>query len=69
MPSTFSARENKALTAICVSCLKPTPTALMISLTGSGNGSGPRQYSVCFACANKGWRPPGFSGIYSPRYD
>lgn len=69
MPSTFSAKENKALTAMCVSCLKPTPTALMVSLAGSENGSGLKQYSVCFVCANKGWRPPGFRGIYASRYE
>jgi hypothetical protein len=69
MPSTFSARENKALTASCVSCMKPTPTALMVSLVGSENDSGPKQYSVCFVCANKGWRPPGFSSVYSSRYE
>lgn len=67
MPSTFSARENKALLAICVSCLKPTQTVLMVGLTGTENGNGPKQYSVCFPCANKGWRPPGFNGVYVPR--
>jgi hypothetical protein len=69
MPSAFSARDNKALTAICMSCQKPTPTALMVSLPGPENGSGAKQYSVCFVCANKGWRPPGFSGVYSSRQE
>ena len=68
MPSAFSAKDNKALVAICFACQKTTPTALMISLTGRENGR-PKHYSACLSCANKGWRPPGFSGIYQPRYE
>jgi hypothetical protein len=68
MPSAFSAKDNKALVAICFACQKTTPTALMISLAGRENGR-PKHYSACLLCANKGWRPPGFSGIYQPRYE
>jgi len=38
----------------------------MVALTGNENGKR-LQFSVCVACADKGWRPPGFSGIYQPR--
>lgn len=68
MPSAFSAKENKALVAICFACQKTTPTALMISLAGRENGR-LKYYSACLSCANEGWRPPGFSGVYQPRYE
>jgi hypothetical protein len=68
MPSAFSAKDNKALMAICLACQKITPTALMISLAGAENGR-PKYFAVCFSCANNGWRPPGFSGLYQPRYE
>jgi len=63
MPSAFSARDNAALTATCCACQKTTPTELMVSLTGNQDG-GHKYYSVCLACAGKGWRPPGFAGVY-----
>jgi hypothetical protein len=63
MPSAYSARENPALMALCYACQKKTPTELMVSLTGNENG-GRSYYSVCLACAGKGWRPPGFAGVY-----
>jgi hypothetical protein len=34
MPSAFSAKDNKALIAVCLACQKITPTSLMISLAG-----------------------------------
>jgi hypothetical protein len=68
MPSAFSAKDNKALIAICLACQKITPTALMISLAGAENGR-PKYSAVCLSCANNGWRPPGFNGLYQPRYE
>jgi hypothetical protein len=67
MPSAFSAKDNKSLIATCIACEETTPTALMVSLTGS-QGSRLTYSSVCLLCAGKGWRPPGFSGLYN-RYD
>ncbi len=66
MPSAFSAKENKALTAVCFACQQTTPTASMVSLAGLENGQ-PKYYPVCLSCANGGWRPPGFSGLYQSR--
>jgi hypothetical protein len=60
------AKENKALTAVCEVCNQATSTELMVSLPGRDNGR-PRWWTVCFACANKGWRPPGFTGVYTVR--
>jgi len=68
MPSAFSAKDNKALIEIRLACQKITPTALMISLAGAENGR-PKYSVVCLACANNGWRPPGFSRLYQPRYE
>lgn len=65
MPSD-KARENKALVAICEACNKSVSTEIMVSLPGRDNGK-PRWWRVCVACANKGWRPPGFSGVYTTR--
>jgi cytochrome P450 len=58
-----SGRRIVALTATCCACQKTTPTELMVSLTGNQDG-GHKYYSVCLACAGKGWRPPGFAGVY-----
>jgi hypothetical protein len=63
MPSTFSARDNAALRAICCACQKATPTDSMVSLTGNEHRRH-KYYSVCLVCAGKGWRPPGFAGVY-----
>jgi hypothetical protein len=65
MPSD-KARENKALVATCAACNKTASTEVMVSLTGRENGK-PKAYVVCDVCANKGWRPPGFSGVYAVR--
>jgi len=65
MPSE-KAKENKSLTATCVACNKPGSTETMVGLTGRDNGR-PKQFTVCIACANKGWRPPGFAGVYTGR--
>ena len=65
MPSE-RAKDNKALIATCVACNKPVSTEIMVSLLGFENGKY-KQFSVCIACANDGWRPPGFEGIYTPR--
>lgn len=65
MPSD-KARENKALVATCVACGKSVSTESMVSLTGRENGT-VAGYTVCVACANKGWRPPGFAGVYNIR--
>jgi hypothetical protein len=63
MPSACSAESNAALVAPCIACKKTLPTALMVTLTGSENGCQTRA-AVCLACAGKGWRPPGFAGVY-----
>ena len=63
MPSAYSAENNVALVAACTACQKTIPTAGMVSLTGYENG-GHTYSSVCLACASKGWRPPGFAGVY-----
>ncbi len=65
MPSN-KAKENKALVAICVACNKSVSTESAVSMTGVEDGH-PGQFTVCIACANGGWRPPGFAGLYSPR--
>ncbi len=65
MPSE-KAKENKALVATCAACQKAVSTEMMVALTGNDDGKR-RQFPVCVACADKGWRPPGFSGIYQPR--
>jgi hypothetical protein len=63
MPSTFSAKDNVALAATCRACQKTIPTSLMVSLNGHEDGI-LKYYSVCLVCAGKGWRPPGFAGVY-----
>ncbi|HXR35461.1 MAG TPA: hypothetical protein VN754_05910 [Candidatus Binataceae bacterium] len=65
MPSE-KAKENKALVAVCAACEKSFSTEVMVSLTGRDNGR-PKTYPVCVACADKGWRPPGFAGVYRSR--
>jgi hypothetical protein len=67
MPSD-KARQNKALSATCVACNKPVSTEDAVALTGVENAR-PRQYVVCNACANGGWRPPGFVGLLAVRRD
>jgi hypothetical protein len=62
MPSE-KAKDNKALVATCAACNKTVSTELMVSLAGHENGR-PQQFIVCIACADKGWRPPGFNGVY-----
>jgi len=65
MPSE-KAKDNKALVATCAACQKSLSTEVMVSLSGRDNGR-LRQFTVCVPCANGGWRPPGFSGIYMYR--
>lgn len=65
MPSE-KAKDNKALTATCVACNKAVSTESMVSLLGRENNRY-KQFDVCLVCANGGWRPPGFEGIYTPR--
>jgi hypothetical protein len=62
MPSE-RAKENKALVATCEACGKNFSAEVMVSLSGCESGRS-RSHSVCIACADGGWRPPGFSGIY-----
>ncbi len=62
MPSE-KAKDNKALVATCAACQKSLSTEVMVSLSGRDNGR-LKQFTVCVPCANSGWRPPGFSGIY-----
>jgi len=65
MPSE-KAKDNKALIATCAACQKSFSTEIMVALTGWEDGKR-RQYPVCVDCADKGWRPPGFSGLYRSR--
>jgi uncharacterized protein with PIN domain len=65
MPSD-KAKANKALTATCAACNKPISTESAVSLTGTENGTR-KQYVVCTPCANAGWRPPGYSGVFTHR--
>lgn len=65
MPSE-KAKENKALVAICSACGKSFSTEVMVALPGVEQGR-PHQFPVCVTCAQGGWRPPGFSGIYTFR--
>ena len=65
MPSE-KAKDNKSLVATCAACQKPVSTEMMVALAGIEDGRR-RQFPVCVACADKGWRPPGFAGIYRSR--
>ena len=65
MPSE-KAKDNKALVATCTACQKSLSTEVMVSLSGRDNGRA-KQFTVCVPCANRGWRPPEFSGIYMYR--
>jgi hypothetical protein len=65
MPSD-KAKANKALTATCVACKKAVSTESAVALAGVEDGLH-KQYVVCNACANGGWRPPGFVGMLSFR--
>jgi hypothetical protein len=46
MSSTFSAKDNKALVAICIACEKTIPTASMISLADRENDQ-VKHFPVC----------------------
>jgi hypothetical protein len=65
MPSE-KAKDNKALAAVCAACNKIQSTEEMVSLVGSVNGR-PHYFAVCIPCADNGWRPPGFNGVYTFR--
>jgi hypothetical protein len=65
MPSE-KAKDNKALVAICAACNKTQSTELMVALAGFENGRS-RHFPVCITCADNGWRPPGFNGVYAFR--
>ena len=65
MPSE-KAKDNKTLAAACVACGKSVSTENMVSLRGRENGKY-KQFDVCLVCANGGWRPPEFEGIYTAR--
>jgi uncharacterized protein with PIN domain len=67
MPSD-KAKQNKALSATCVACNKPVSTESAVSLTGIEDARH-KQFVVCNVCANKGWRPPGFAGLYTARQE
>ena len=66
MPPSDKAKQNKALMATCAACNKAVSTESAVGLTGVENGR-QKQYVVCVACANGGWRPPGFVGVYTYR--
>ena len=65
MPSE-KAKDNKALVAPCTACNKILSTELMVSLAGRENDR-LKQFAVCIICADGGWRPPGFDGLYTFR--
>lgn len=54
--------DNKTLVATCASCGKEIPAISAIGLIGNENGQR-KIYSVCPACQEKGWRPPGYVGF------
>jgi len=65
MPSE-KAKDNKTLVATCVVCNKPASTESMVRLRGREDGV-VKSWTVCVPCANKGWRPLGFMGVYATR--
>lgn len=65
MPSE-KAKDNKALVATCAACNKTQSTELMVSLAGREDGRS-HYFAVCITCADNGWRPPGFDGVYTFR--
>jgi hypothetical protein len=65
MPSE-KAKENKALAATCCACEKSFSPEVMVALAGIEEGHR-QQFPVCIVCAQKGWRPPGFVGVYTFR--
>jgi uncharacterized protein with PIN domain len=65
MPSE-KAKDNKALVATCASCGKSISTESAVALTGVEERRH-KNFVVCITCANGGWRPPGFEGIFTPR--
>jgi uncharacterized protein with PIN domain len=65
MPSE-KAKENKALAATCVACQKSFSPEVMVTLPGLVNGRR-KPFPVCVTCAQSGWRPPHFDGIFSYR--
>ena len=65
MPSE-KAKDNKALVAVCAACAKPFSPEVMVSLAGREDGKR-KQFAVCIECANHGWRPPQFTGVYTFR--
>lgn len=65
MPSD-RAKDNKSLVATCVACGKSVSTESAVALAGVEEGRR-KQFVACVACANNGWRPPGFTGVYAPR--
>jgi len=65
MPSE-KAKENKALTTTCAACNKSVSTESAVSLMGFEDGQR-KPFVVCIPCANQGWRPPGFAGVYTVR--
>ncbi|MFZ0658063.1 MAG: hypothetical protein WBE78_07180 [Candidatus Binataceae bacterium] len=65
MPSE-KAKDNKSLVVTCAACGKPVSTESAVALMGAEDGRR-KQSVVCVTCANKGWRPPGFGGLYSIR--
>jgi hypothetical protein len=66
MPSE-KAKDNKTLVAVCAACNKTQSTELMVSLAGRRENGRSHYFAVCIACADDGWRPPGFNGVYTFR--
>ena len=65
MPSD-KAKLNKALRRPASRATSPSRPRVAVALTGIEDGHH-KQYVVCNACANGGWRPPGFVGMLSFR--
>ncbi|MHB8383598.1 MAG: hypothetical protein ACYDC3_14820 [Candidatus Binataceae bacterium] len=65
MPSE-KGKDNKSLVVMCAACAKPVSTESAVALMGAEDGRR-KQSVVCVICANAGWRPPGFAGLYSTR--
>lgn len=55
------AKDNKTLVGKCASCEKAVPAVELVGMKTADKGKRVL-VSVCRACRDKGWRPPGYTG-------
>lgn len=55
------AKDNKTLVAKCTSCEKAVPAVELVGMKILEGGKR-KVISVCRACRDKGFRPPGYTG-------